>query len=308
MRINTKRVAGLLLAGALVCTGTVPVQAAPKSSASPSPSATASVRPKSTKKPLDTTVDPNGVYHATLGFETESTYRSVYRYGYFDDKNRSKAEWKQIVSGTKGTYNYRTYQGTFKNAVIKGNGTYTVQLRNANYRYASTFKLLQVCTDIPNTGDITFSDLRVIVNGQKKLSFKKVSLASSQDYSVLYAINDKKKDLADLGDQKRIVPRSYQNNSVVIKFKVSGFNYNKGEAVPTPTVEPTKTPDPTVAPSSQAKESQKADQDRSEQKRAKNSNDTQVITQEKQIGMGAVVIIAIAGILACLIIVNKRKR
>lgn len=84
------------------------------------------------------------------------------------NKNRSKPEWKQIVSGTKGSYNYRTYPGTFKNAIIKGNGTYSVQLRNANYRYASTFKLLQVCTDIPNTGDIKFSDLQVTVNRTKR--------------------------------------------------------------------------------------------------------------------------------------------
>lgn len=308
MRVNKRKIASLLLAGALVCSGTTPALAAPKSSASPSPTATVSTKPKSTQKPLDTTVDPNGIYHATLGFETESTYRSVYRYGHFDDKNRSKPEWKQIVSGTKGSYNYRTYPGTFKNAIIKGNGTYSVQLRNANYRYASTFKLLQVCTDIPNTGDIKFSDLQVTVNGQKKLSFKKVSLASSQDYTVLYAINDKKKDLADLGNRKRIVPPSYQNNSVVIKFKVSGFNYNKGEAVPTPTVEPTKTPDSTVAPTQKAKTTQKADADRSVQNTKKNSKDTEVITQEKQIGMGVVVIVAIAGILACLIIVNKRKR
>ena len=167
---------------------------------------------------------------------------------------------------------------------------------------------MQVCTDIPNTGDIKFSDLQVTVNGQKKLSFKKVSLASSQDYTVLYAINDKKKDLADLGSRKRIVPPSYQNNSVVIKFKVSGFNYNKGEAVPTPTVEPTKTPDPTVEPTQKANTTQKADADQSVQNTKKNSKDTEVITQEKQIGMGVVVIVAIAGILACLIIVNKRKR
>lgn len=133
-------------------------------------------------------------------------------------------------------------------------------------------------------------------------------MASSQDYTVLYAINDKKKDLADLGSRKRIVPPSYQNNSVVIKFKVSGFNYNKGEAVPTPTVEPTKTPDPTVAPTQKAKTTQKADADQSVQNTKKNSKDTEVITQEKQIGMGVVVIVAIAGILACLIIVNKRKR
>ena len=167
MRVNKRKIASLLLAGALVCSGTTPALAAPKSSASPSPTATVSTKPKSTQKPLDTTVDPNGIYHATLGFETESTYRSVYRYGYFDDKNRSKPEWKQIVSGTKGSYHYRTQPGTFKNAIIKGNGTYSVQLRNANYRYASTFKLLQVCTDIPNTGDIKFSDLQVTVNGQK---------------------------------------------------------------------------------------------------------------------------------------------
>ena len=107
MRVNKRKIASLLLAGALVCSGTTPALAAPKSSASPSPTATVSTKPKSTQKPLDTTVDPNGIYHATLGFETESTYRSVYRYGHFDDKNRSKPEWKQIVSGTKGSYNYQ---------------------------------------------------------------------------------------------------------------------------------------------------------------------------------------------------------
>ena len=84
MRVNKRKIASLLLAGALVCSGTTPALAAPKSSASPSPTATVSTKPKSTQKPLDTTVDPNGIYHATLGFETESTYRSVYRYGHFD--------------------------------------------------------------------------------------------------------------------------------------------------------------------------------------------------------------------------------
>lgn len=289
---DRKRIMGLVLASVLVCSNVTPVLAAPDSSATP----------KATVTPLDTEVNVNGTYHATLGFETDS-YRNVYRYGYFDDKNRAKKEWKQISSGTIGEDDYQSYDGTFKDATIKGNGTYSVRLSNANYRYANTFKLLQVSTDIPNTDVIKFSNLRVTVNGEKKLSFKKVSTSSTRDYAVLYAVNDKKKALADLGDDRKIVPSSYQDNSVVIKFTVSGFSYNKGETAPTPTPVPTPTVEPTVAPVPEATAAPDTTATDDADKPKVNE-----VTAERKVGMGFVVVIAIAGIVASLVIVNKRKR
>lgn len=299
---DRKGIMGLALASVLVLSNVSPVLAAPETSATPS--ASADVTPTAT--PLDTEVNVNGKYHATLGFETDS-YRNVYRYGYFDDKDRAKKEWKQISSGTIGEDDYQSYQGTFKNAIIKGNGTYSVRLSNANYRYANTFKLLQVSTDIPNTGAITFSNMKVIVNGEEKLSFKKVSTSSNRDYVVLYAINDKKEALADLGDDKRIVPSSYQSNSVVIKFKVSGFSYKKGETAPTPTPVATPTIEPTQEPATEAS----AQPDVSAGAEAITGTEApkvNEVTTERKVGMGFVVVIAIGGIVASLVVVNKRKR
>ncbi len=189
-------------------------------------------------------------YHAYFGFQQTGswTYRDA---------------WYNPASGLDGTslstgdYNTLFTDGgnatidgvTITDAVIKGNGTYSVSVTGLNGAIPADdgadikTSLVYVSTDIPSgaIGTLNFTDVKLIVDGAE------IALPSPEPY-----VNA---DAQELGLYQFDLVNTYHpeaytspsilamNDSVEIQFTVSGFNTDDPDAVlAEPTEEPTQEP------------------------------------------------------------------
>lgn len=202
-------------------------------------------------------VDLNGQYHAALGVKTD-TSKNIYRMAYYHKEAAGTEKWKHLAISGNASGQYEQIQSTFKDVVIKGNGKYTVSLVNANFQGETSFSKMQVSTDIPDTGKIKFSDMVVKINGTEVASYKKPKIDKHKDANgncCLLIINKERENFNSKLDSN-CVPQGTENR-ISVTFKVSGFNYKKGESPEppaTPSPKPTATPEPTKAAGTKAPE------------------------------------------------------
>ena len=192
-------------------------------------------------------VDLNGQYHAALGVKTD-TSKNIYRMGYYHKESAGTQKWKHLAINGSTPGQYEQVQSTFKDVVIKGNGKYTVSLVNADFQGETSFSKMQVSTDIPDTGKIKFSDMVVKINGTRVASYKKPKIDKHKDADgncCLLIINKEREDFNSKLDSN-CVPQGTENR-ISVTFKVSGFNYKKGEKPKPPSIpspKPVATPEP----------------------------------------------------------------
>ncbi len=192
-------------------------------------------------------VDLNGQYHAALGVKTD-TSKNIYRMGYYHKESAGTQKWKHLAINGSTPGQYEQVQSTFKDVVIKGNGKYTVSLVNADFQGETSFSKMQVSTDIPDTGKIKFSDMVVKINGTRVASYKKPKIDKHKDADgncCLLIINKEREDFNSKLDSN-CVPQGTENR-ISVTFKVSGFNYKKGEKPEPPSIpspKPVATPEP----------------------------------------------------------------
>lgn len=270
------------------------------------------------------TVDIDGEYHAALGLQTDPTYNNgrIYRKAYYTNPFYGKDEWSHLAMGTYGDEDsYERLLGRFTDVKIKGNGKYTVSLKNADFRDAREFQLLQVATDIPNTGKIKFSDMKVEINGEEVASVRRPVLdkrKNAKTYACLQVINTEIDNL-DVIDRD-CVP-SDEENSIKITFTVKGFSYNKGEkppakATPKPTATVKPQPVETVAPelndkaeTDVSKDNEKTASEGVSAKSGKKGAEEDVIPDEYETPVILVVIIiSVIAIIGITVSVNQRRR
>lgn len=197
-------------------------------------------------------VNLDGEYHAALGVKTD-TSKNIYRMGYYHKEAAGTDKWKHLAIGNTSSGDYEKVQSTFKDVVIKGNGKYTVSLTNADFQGETSFSKMQVSTDIPDTGKIKFSDMTIKINGTEAASYKKPKLDKHKDAAgncCLLIINKEREDFTSRLDSN-CVPQGTENN-ISVTFKVSGFNYKKGEK-PKPADTPSPKPAKTKAPAKETK-------------------------------------------------------
>lgn len=169
------------------------------------------------------TVDKNGTYNAYIGFQTPLySFRNA-----FDDATYGRdTDYFSQVTGWEGS-DAIVCDGTFTDAVIAGNGTYTVSVDGMNFpdtefKDQEYMNLIFLSTDIPNTGDIEISDVVLKVDG------KSVDLASagaiispdSVEYLCIMLQNVWNDDVKEIGFYN-VPPKSMS-----ITFNVSGFDYD----------------------------------------------------------------------------------
>lgn len=197
-------------------------------------------------------VDLNGVYHAALGVST-STQIWINRNAYYDQKENKTFgtdQFAKLVSEDSATGEQSVHEGTFTDVEIKGNGTYTVKLEDANFEGETTVCMLHVPTDIPVCEEIKFSDVSAKVNGRTILSFDEAYMEDETPYLTggmdVILMNHWREELVKQLDEKGMSESSANgwdiltgagNESIEVTFTVSGFNYDK-EVEETP--EPTK--------------------------------------------------------------------
>ncbi|MCR5477095.1 MAG: hypothetical protein K6E92_05690 [Lachnospiraceae bacterium] len=177
-------------------------------------------------------VDLNGTYHAYIGFQSP-----IYSFrNQWDDASYGASvedgKYFNQITGWDGS-DPITVPGTFSDAEIKGNGSYSVSANNiewldGEFDSQDYMNLIFISTDIPNTGAITIDDVVLKINGGT------VDLAScgaivspdSVDYLVILLQNIWNEDVKTIG---------YYNTpftDIQIDFSVSGFAYDAEVAAP----------------------------------------------------------------------------
>ena len=184
-------------------------------------------------------VDLDGTYNAYLCFQTPAySFRNN-----FDEPSYGRGvvgdngmEYFMQVTGWDADNNAVTRAGEFKDAVIAGNGTYTVSVDGldltGDFDSQDHMNMIMLSTDIPNTDEIVISDVSLKVDGKtialgedsQKLNKESVNYMQIQVESVY-----------SKGDNAQIGAYNVPMTSMEITFTVSGFNYDKAaEAEPEP--------------------------------------------------------------------------
>ena len=197
--------------------------------------------------------DLDGTYNAYVGIQSQNfTFRNAWDDGTYGRDTNPEAFGQMSLIEADGTMTKKA--GSFVDTVIAGNGTYTVEVNDLAWDDGSeSLNLLFISTDIPNSGEITFSNLKVDFDGKNVMEFAEGFLdGDSKEVMKILFINIWNKDITNAYNMAGMLPTS----NVKITFDVSGFNYDKAadaeptpEPTPEPTVAPTEAPaEPTVAP------------------------------------------------------------
>ena len=237
--------------------------------------------------------DANGTYHARLGIQTADTLW-ITRWGYFDKS--ANTYYKTEKDNQLCTNKNETYDGTFTDVEIKGNGTYTVSLDGADFAGETTISQLHVATDIPLSADVKFSDVSVEIDGKKTVSFADGYMEDEDPYLIggkdMLLLNHWRPELikelegqgyAETADNGWKLLQGTGDETVVVTFTVSGFDYDNESA---------KAEEPADASSDQAAATS--------EKEASKSSSTPVVV----IIVGVVVVVVIAGG----VVSKKRKK
>ena len=170
-------------------------------------------------------VDLNGTYNVYLMLQTPNwTYRDAWNSGngigsdYFGD----------FIYGNETNEKY----GVVTDAVIAGNGTYTVSVTDFGTIFADDFaaasqdyfNILGLSTDIPLNDTIQITDVKLIVDGSTRHTYKEAFLDPDEtEYVKVLVQNIWNENVKEL---------SYYpapSTSLEIQFTVSGFAYDNAE-------------------------------------------------------------------------------
>ena len=231
---NLKKMMALTLAGAMALTTGAQADAAKK------------------KK-----LDLNGKYHATMGIQT-STKLWYNHLGYYEktqNKYYKTDKADKIVYTNPDTQEETTATGTFTDAEIAGNGTYTLKLEGADFQGETAISQLHIATDIPLNDKIKFTNVKAKVDGREVTSFDEGVPENEEPYlqggTVILLMNHWRPELvkqlqedglSESAESGYDLLKGTTDESVEITFTVSGFNYDNPDAVEE-TPEPTQTAD-----------------------------------------------------------------
>lgn len=179
-------------------------------------------------------VDVNGTYNAYLGIQTPKySFRNA-----FDDATYGKdSDVFYKVTGWDGDVAV-TLPGTFTDAKIEGNGTYTVSVDglafpDGEFADQDYMNLIFISTDIPNTNEVEISDVELKIDGKSVELAEGGAILSpdSKDYVNILIQNIWNEDVKTIGYYA--TPMS----KISVTFTVSGFAYDKAAEVAEPSSE-----------------------------------------------------------------------
>lgn len=235
-RKSFKKALAGILTGSMLLVACTPVLAA--SMALTPASADAAKKDKKDKKAAE--FDANGTYHARLGIQTADTLW-IQRWGYFDKS--ANPDYK-TDNDDKLVAKKVEYDGTFTDAEIAGNGTYTVSLDGADFSGETTISQLHVATDIPTSAtDVKFSNVSLNINGIKVVDFEDGYMEDEDPYlgggQVILLLNHWRPELINtLSDKGKgeTAENGWKflqgggDETVSVTFTVSGFAYDNENA------------------------------------------------------------------------------
>jgi len=192
-------------------------------------------------------VEYSGSYNAYLQVQTDTDYW-IFRNSWEDaEYGKDSAYFTKLHSTKDLTVDYSS---DFTDAVVDGNGTYTVKLENADFLEETHFSIIGVSTDIPYSDALTVSDVSVKVNGKELYTWKEgvvVYKDSKGGYASIMCQNNWNNDVKDL------ISPNFPVSTVEVVFTIGGLGYDSASGGSTVSPEPTKAPTeaaatPTTAP------------------------------------------------------------
>lgn len=295
-----KRIAAGILAGAMALS--LVVMASPASAK----------KNKKEKAETEETkeVDLNGTYHAALGVQT-ATDLWMFRAAYYEETQNNKYGtdmWDKMFYANKDTGEDEAAEGTFTDAEIAGNGTYTVSLEGADFLNETTISQLHVATDIPLNDTIKFSDVILTINGKTIVELEEAVMENEEPYlrggMDILLMNHWRAEIINALKEKEVLEDSANgydmldgggDDNISVTFTVSGFAYDNEDA----------TGGEDVVPISDETDSQ-ATADNSAAAPADSANE-----DESGSGNSAVIIIVVLiviAIIAVVVVVSRKKK
>lgn len=181
------------------------------------------------------------VYHAAMGIQT-ATQIWIQRWGYYEGSQNEyfgTQDYDKLYDSHK-----KFYDGTFEDVEIKGNGTYTISLKDADFAGETTISQLHIATDIPvaDSESLQFTDIKLEINGKEIVTFDQAFMEDEDNYlqggAVILLFNHWREQLIEtLGSKGRsedsdngweLLQGSGKDN-ISITFTVSGLPYDKEE-------------------------------------------------------------------------------
>ena len=265
--------------------------------------------------------DLDGTYNAYIGVQTADSwaFRNAWDDATYGKDSAENPDAFNQISIADSTLGLVKKDGTIQDTVLAGNGTYSVSLKDFDFASAdgsvaaSALNLLFISTDIPNSGEITLSNIKVDFDGKNVMEFAEgFTDPDSKDWYKVLFINIWNKDLTNAYNMAGMIP----TKDITITFDVTGFNYDKAaDAEPTPEVtpEPTEAPaEPTVAPT----EAPKATEAPAEPTEAPTTAPTEApadVDADAEGGMSpvviAIIVIAVIAVVggAAFVVMKKKK-
>lgn len=224
---NFKKLVAIALAGTMTITLTTGVQA-------------------DAAKKKEAKLDLDGKYHATMGIQTSTklwyTHMGYYASGQNKYYKTDKAD--KIVYTDPSTQNETIATGTFTDAEIAGNGTYTLKLEGVDFQGETAISQLHIATDIPLNDKIKFTNVKAKVDGKEVAAFDEGFPENEAPYleggTVILLMNHwrpelvkqlQKNGLSESAESGYELLQGTGDENVEITFTVSGFNYDNPDAV-----------------------------------------------------------------------------
>lgn len=196
--------------------------------------------------------DANGTYNVYIGIQSAAySFRNAW-----DEESYGKAtEYFGQITGWDGNTPV-VREGEINDAVIAGNGTYTVSLKGLDLNDGSeTLNLLFLSSDIPADSGVEFSDITVKMGGKKVYDFETAFLdPETVDYLKPLIINTYNNEFTA---ENEFAYTLSSGMDIEITFTVSGFAYDNANQPEEETT--TQAPQTTEAPTTAASANTEAD-------------------------------------------------
>ena len=172
-------------------------------------------------------IDKNGTYNAYLMLQTPNwTFRDAHDSG----NGIGSAVWGQHITNNDSGVNY----GVVTDAVIAGNGTYSVSITDFGTIFADDFaaagqeyfNILAISTDLPAGANVTITDVNLIIDGQVRHTYPEAYINTESNTSLQILVQN-----IWNSDVKEISYYPTPTESLEIQFTISGFDYDAEPAV-----------------------------------------------------------------------------
>lgn len=170
--------------------------------------------------------DPAGSYNAYLLLQTPNwTYRDAWN----SDNGIGSDYFGNFIYGNETSEKY----GVVTDTVVAGNGTYAVSITDFGTIFSDDFtaagqdyfNILGISTDIPLSDSIKITDVKLVIDGQTRHTYKEAYLdPDATEYVTILVQNIWNEDV------KEISYYPTPSSTVEIQFTISGFSYDNEAA------------------------------------------------------------------------------